>query len=314
MTPECEDCGESFETFTRLRLHDCPAPERADAETGNDGTIQELDDLVTRLGDGDFDALHRALATYSGSLERALEEQSDGGTYRDIFWEYYEPLANGLDAATRAEGWQFLEEFVDAYHPSTSEGVPLGSPAIENAVGRHVIRTRYVDGVESVPVDALEYLTSIVAHAEPEDDVELEAAHPYGWGIGHPGHSVADHLHGHVADDVFFVNPALEHAFYADQHAAVDLLERISRDDAIQRTLPYSTGDVSATRYLLDAPAGAASDEYWPNIPRYWEWREDIGYGFDLDEDVERRIRGLVRDTGLDDDLPAGWEIPDLIL
>jgi len=64
------------------------------------------------------------------------------------------------------------------------------------------------------------------------------------------------------------VNPMLEHAFYADQHAAIEVLERIIRDDSIQRTMQHPTGKISEARYLLDAPAGAVSD-FWPTIPRY---------------------------------------------
>ncbi|EMA56612.1 hypothetical protein [Halococcus thailandensis] len=32
MTRTCEDCGETFGTLTRLRLHDCPGPADIDAE------------------------------------------------------------------------------------------------------------------------------------------------------------------------------------------------------------------------------------------------------------------------------------------
>lgn len=31
MNHECEDCGETFETLTRLRLHDCPGYDTAPA-------------------------------------------------------------------------------------------------------------------------------------------------------------------------------------------------------------------------------------------------------------------------------------------
>lgn len=67
----------------------------------------------------------------------------------------------------------------------------------------------------------------------------------------------------------------LEHAFYADQHLAMDLLERIARDDSIQERIAHPRGYMSETRSLLDAPAGAVSD-FSPTIPRYWDWDEEV--------------------------------------
>jgi hypothetical protein len=63
----------------------------------------------------------------------------------------------------------------------------------------------------------------------------------------------------------------------------------------------------------LDAPAGAIT-EISPTIPRYWDWEDELDYEFELDSDVERRIRQLVIENGLDDDLPDDWEIADLTL
>ena len=137
--------------------------------------------------------------------------------------------------------------------------------------------------------------------------------HPYGWGIGHPNHSVAEDIHQHASTDIFVVNAMLEHAFYADQHLAVDLLERIARDDSIQERITYARGQISETRSLLDAPAGAVSD-FSPTIPRYWDWNDELDYQFELDEDVEQRIRDLVAEEGIDDGLPSDWEIDDLTL
>ena len=37
-------------------------------------------------------------------------------------------------------------------------------------------------------------------------------------------------------------------------------------------------------------------------------------YEFELDDDVEQRIRSLVAEEGIDDDLPSDWEIDDLTL
>jgi len=94
----------------------------------------------------------------------------------------------------------------------------------------------------------------------------------------------------------------------------MDLLERILHDDAIQHDLSYPpVGDNSVARSLLDAPAGATRDGA-PTVPRYWDWQDEPESTFDLDADVEARIRDLGAETGIDAALPDEWAITDLTL
>ena len=274
----------------------------------------ELDELDQQLADAnnkDVTALTQAVATYETQLQSAHESE-DSDRYRGISKAYRERLITVLDDATQTEGWDLLSEFLDAYHPETADEFPHVTTVLQNTTSRYLIRTRLSDGVEAIPVEALEFFSLILSRLnESGYDFITEGVHPYGWGIGHPDHSVADNIHEHASTDIFVVNPMLEHAFYADQQLAIDLLERIARDDSIQRTLSYSTDQISEIRYLLDAPAGAVSD-FTPTMPRYWEWQDDLGYEFEVNEDVEERIRQLVAEHGIDDDLPSDWEIPDL--
>jgi hypothetical protein len=218
-----------------------------------------------------------------------------------------------LDDATQREGWEFLEEFIEAYHPDTADGFPHVTTILQNVTSRYLIRTRLSDGITAVPPISLEFFATILADVSDQQDFIREGLHPYGWGIGHPDHSVADRLHSHAAEDIILVNAILEHAFYADQGAAVELLEQLIRDDSVQHSLSYPTGEMSEARALLDAPAGAASD-FEPTIPRYWDWQDDLGYTFEMEDEVEQRVRDLVIETGLDDDLPSEWEITDLTI
>jgi hypothetical protein len=113
--------------------------------------------------------------------------------------------------------------------------------------------------------------------------------------------------------DIFQVRAALEHAFYADQVSAVALLERLVEDETIDQTVALGPGDgITAGRYLLDAVYGLPSDDRWPRRPRYWDWPTELDYEFELDPDVERRIRALVTERGLDDGLPTQWTLRDL--
>jgi len=275
--------------------------------------VVELDELLTRFSDGEVDALHDAVVEFESALSAAVDEESGGDAFRDVFWPYYERVSNDLDEAARANGWPFLEDVLDAHDPTIGDDLPLVTPAIANAVGRYLIRTRITEGVEAIPISALEYLDAVAVNAPDSDDVAREEVHAYGWGIGHPNHSVADRLHDRASEDIFSVNPTLEHAFYADQYAAVDLLERLVRDESITGTLPRVTrDDMPHRRYLLDCVYGLKTDDHWPGMPRYYDWHDELAYAFELDETVEQRIRELVDETGFDTNLSDEWTFRDL--
>lgn len=325
MAHECDDCGASFETLTRLRLHDCgngqsesvSPPSNAEGSTTTatstadepTAAVADLDDSLERVSDGEVTAITDAVANF----EATLSADASGDTDRDVFWPYYERVSNGLDTATRTEGWELLGDMIAAYDPTTEDEVAFATPAIANAVGRYCIRTRLTDGVGAIPVGALEYLDAVAVTADDSADIAREEVHAYGWGIGHPDHSVVDRLHARTSADIFSVTPALEHAFFADQNAAVGALEELVRDESIDGTLPrLNRADMPYRRYLLDSVYGLKTDGYYPQMPRYYDWPEEFAYSFDLDETVEQRIRGLVAETGFDDDLSEDWTLRDL--
>ncbi|OYR56601.1 hypothetical protein [Halorubrum halodurans] len=329
MAHECDDCGASFETLTRLRLHDCEdvQPETpvasADLEKSQsagsspaderDASVAELDTLLNRFSGDDRAALHETLAEFESALSAALEEDDGGETYRDVFWRYHERVSDALDEAVRATGWSLLEEVIDAYDPTADDELPLVTPTIANAVGRNLIRTRVTESVEAIPVSALEYLDGVAVTASDTADTTQEEVHAYGWGIGHPDHSVADRLHARVSEDIFSVTPTLEHAFYADQYAAVDLLEALVKDESIDGTFSRpARDDMPSRRYLLDSVYGLKTDDHWPGMPRYYDWHEEFDDTFELDDTVEQRIRDLVEEIGFDADLPNDWTFRDL--
>ena len=329
MAHECDDCGASFKTLTRLRLHDCDGaqPETsvdsADLEQSQfagsspaderNASVAELDTLLDRVSDGDRAALHETLVEFESALSAALEDDNGGETYRDVFWPYHERVSDALDEAARATGWSFLKEVIDAYDPTADDELPLVTPTIANAVGRNLIRTRLTDGVSAIPVAALEYLDTIAVTAPETDDIAREEVHAYGWGIGHPDHSVADRLHARASEDIFSVTPTLEHAFYANQYAAVDLLEALVTDESIDGTFSRpARDDLPYRRYLLDSVYGLKTDDNWPGMPRYYDWHEEFDDTLELDDTVEQRIRDLVEAAGFDADLPNDWTFRDL--
>lgn len=162
-----------------------------------------------------------------------------------------------------------------------------------------VVRTRLRDGVKAVPVEALAYLGSFW---ESMGDVSGEESFTYGWSIGHPDHSVADHLHDVVANELFWVRGALPHTFYADQYTAADLLEALLTAEH----LDYED------RYMLASSLGVLDREATPTIPRYWDWTEQLDYRFEWDEPVRTRVRKAIEDEGFHERLPEDWMFSDM--
>ena len=298
MSHECEDCGEAFETLTRLRLHDCPGYDTA--------PVREFIDEVDQ---GDPVAVRQAIDEFESALESAAG--SSGSQYRDVFWEGYEPLANQLDTAVQTEGWPFLVDLIKDLDPNRTGDVPFSSPVIENAVGRLFIRTRLTEGVEAIPVDGLEYLSGIPRRTE--SGVDWEESFAYGWGVGHPDYTFSDHISEAIHDHMFWVESVLEHAFYADQRTALDLLTDLLRDDSIELSVRHPSGEVDESRFLLSSVSGL-NTERWPQIPRYWEWQEEFGYSFEWESEVEQQLSDLVSETGVEGDLPDEWTFQDLAL
>lgn len=132
MPHECDACGESFTTLSRLRLHDCPAEEPAESNplSSFDSFLDSISDaldadmerrnqerekrgleaasgtLKTNLeaaAKGDADAAFQMLAHYERELQEYHQTENDD-TYRGIFWAFYEPAAEALDEIATREG------------------------------------------------------------------------------------------------------------------------------------------------------------------------------------------------------------------
>jgi len=327
MPHECHACDETFSTLSRLRLHDCPAgePDDPDPLSSFDAFLDSVSDaldadmqqhrrerekrglqaasdtLKTNLEEaaqGDVDAAFRLIGRYEREL-REYHDRENYDTYRGLFWAFYEPAATALDEIAMREGWDFLVDLIHAYPRESTAEEPLASPVIENAVGRHIIRTRLRDGVRGVPVEALVYLGSFW---ESMGNTSAEESFTYGWGISNPDHSVADHVHDVVTEELFWVRGVFPHAFYADQHAAADLLDALLTDDRID----YED------RYLLASILATVDSDSTPKIPRYWDLRKEGDYRFEFDEAVRSRLRETIEAEGFHRRLGEDWTFSDM--
>ena len=337
MSYECDDCGASFDTLSRLRLHDCTPDQPADVtntredSSSEEGPFEEpglnrqelehdypevVGDLPALYGDareGDVSALYRAIAEYERVLSKVTRGDAPGGEelLHDLRFGYYEPLADGLDTAARTDGWDILVEFATAYDPREQNELPEVGHVIANAIGRSIIRTCLADSVDAIPADVLAFLGVIPEYVD-EFHVAYEESYTYGWGIGHPEHSVSDRLRELAESEPKWGNIVLTTAFYADQQTAIDVFEEIVTDETFSGTIQRMTYDVDLTRYYFGAVADLERDFLRPHAPIYWEWEDEIDYSFDLDPDVKQRIRQLARETGVVEDLPADWTLSDL--
>jgi len=341
MSHECDDCGQEFETLSSLRLHDCPTNqpvesmknhdtdstgdaaesqladsqfERQELERDYPEVVGDLPKLVDDALEGDLSALFRAIAEYERVLTKVARGDAPGGDdlHSDLLFAYYEPLAEGLDTAALTEGWDVLVEFADAYNPREEDEFPEVGHVIANAIGRSVIRTRQSDSIDAIPPDALAFLGAIPEYVD-EVHVAYEESYTYGWGIGHPEHSVADHLLTLAEEEPKFVKIALNTAFYVDQHTAIDVFETLVTDDDISGTRSKLGMETDLTEFYFQAVADLETEELLgAHAPPYWDEDDELDRVVAVDPDVKQRIRNLAYETGIAGDLPADWSLRDL--
>lgn len=341
MSPECDDCGQEFDTLSRLRLHDCPGNqlteatdepttnttddsagslladsgvERQELEREYPEVVGDLPELIDEAREGDLSGLSRAIAEYERVLTKVSRGAAPGGDdlHHNLLFAYYEPLADGLDAAAETGGWEILVEFADAYNPREQNEFPEVGHVIANAIGRSVIRTRRSEGVDAIPADALAFLGAIPDYVD-EFHVAYEESYTYGWGINHPDHSVADHLLALAQDEPMFVKVTLNTAFYVDQHAALDVFETLVTDEEISGTRKKFGRETDLTEFYFQAVADLETEQLvGPHAPPYWDEDDDLPRVIDVDPDVKQRIQDLALETGVADSVPANWSLRDL--
>ena len=343
MPHTCDDCGEEFDTLTRLRLHDCPADEstatedlfderRAEIEKQERETERrvkraasdDLTDGIEQARQGEEMGVYQTLAAYERRLSEEWEKAEDGD-YWGFHRVFFGPVVEGLELVVQREGWPFLLDILDAYWPEVTydfdtysehesfgqaergdfEEYPHVSHVLAAVTGTQLVRTRRADGVAAVPVEALDYL--MLFHRHPGDTQPWIDSMSYGWGISHPDHPFKDTIETVVDGEYdIWAGTAIEHAMHADQHAATTLLEDLFAEDL-----------VSDPAQLLQC-VGKTDRGYYPDSSDHWDWEtlypEYHADGFDWDPDVRDRLRAVVVDCGLARQLPDDWEFTDIIL
>jgi hypothetical protein len=200
--------------------------------------------------------------------------------------QYFEDILSLTDAAvTSGEShidWEFLAECCEAY-PS-GVGDHACSSVLVNIVGRCVISCRLENGVEAIPVWALNYLAAVSAESDGYGN-KLEAS-SVGWGIGHPTVAVDEKIFDRaVSGDTDWAMAVLEHAMYADPDAGISLFEQLVRSP-----------DVSGSLQFLE-PLDKSRQQSRPPLPDFWEPADTYEWETTISETQRDRILGTLRDV-----------------
>lgn len=313
MNHECKGCGATFDTLCALQLHECSEIEvgTSSAQDWNTSSEEdwverrhqswnqnrrqrvkhvisdELDNSLTEAKAGNVGSAVTMLAQFEWELKSTLKWDDGGDMYRDMYWGYYEPIAEALDVVARTEGWPFLLGVISTYDPQDSGKIPLIGELITNVIARSLIRTRLSDGIEVVPVDALEYLAAIPQINGEDDQIAWEASMQYGWGIGHPEHPVESTILDYVSVDAIWASGAAIQSLYADQRAAVGLCTDILRE------IPWEDRPL-----IIDDLSHLEGEPSWERFPRYWNIEEEFDQDltFEFDEPVERQLQAVIEE------------------
>lgn len=248
------------------------------------------------------------ISKYESSLTSLTHSSPEFRTFR---WKYYRPIVDLLDETTKQHGWEFYDNLLETYSPRDEFTIPACSHILVNGVGRFVVRTRFQDRVSSVPESALRYLR---AYSSPSGHfLAQQEALAYGWGIDHPVHSVSKFLYETVENKPYWVRSTLELAFYADQQAATDLLERLLLDNSIEFTVELPSGlTVSKERFLVGCLAHLYNEDSYPSVPRYWAWWDEFEVSFDWEPSIETRLQTLLLDSDLESRVRSNGPFQDL--
>lgn len=346
MAHTCEDCGETFETLTSLRLHDCPENEddaegagRNSAEDHMAGiqkqeqkeetaarrdASEELTGPLERARAGDHTAVFQMLAHYERHLSNEWANYEEG-SYWGFHRVFYGPAVEALGNAVQDQGWPFLLDILEAYWPEATldfesypdheafqrdelnefEDYPHVSHVLTTVTGQHMVRTRRAAGVSAIPPDALAYL--LLFHRHPGDSGAWIESMSYGWAIGHPAHAVGDTLQTLVEGEYeIWASTALEHAMHADADAATTLLEDL-----------FAAGIVSDPGLLLSG-LGSIDRGHHPDTSEHWHW-ETLNPAFDTEEfewdpEIRDRLRRVVENSGLAQQLSDDWTFADIVI
>jgi hypothetical protein len=273
---EIEQARARYGLIKRLPAPKEPTEADFRAENGHPPVTsrQRLDECYREAIHGDVGAAYQLLAQYE-QAHHAGHVDPETSAYEK---HYYSRVTAGLDTIALLTGWSFIEELMSAYEPGATNSPAVA--AVANVVAMYVLRTRQTSGVDAIPAEALEYL--LACATAPEETRPWTESTAVGWGIDHPDVSITDAIHDALLQgNDTWAGEVLQHVFYADQHAATELVVELESD----AHLPATTREIVA-----ELPRSNA----WPAGPT-GSWWHEFGYRFDWDAERKKQVTELTK-------------------
>ncbi|MFO7991094.1 MAG: hypothetical protein R6U61_02230 [Thermoplasmata archaeon] len=241
---------------------------------------KELDEVDSK------EELFTVMDEYQMRLNESMTLDPKGNLFRKIEGQVCEKISNKFFEYAQEEGWPFVLNLIKKYGPKNED--VIDNVPIEEITGRMIVLTRWEEGVEKIPVKALEYLTTF--HDAP--DMEWETSFSCGFGFDHPDFDFKETIEKSVKKgESIWASGILERAFYADQKkAAPILIEFLKRDDISKRD---KMALVQAITFFTDHKGWNSPDK----PPKYWNWKEAVDYGrFEWNEEVKRSLKEAIEE------------------
>ena len=257
--------------------------EKTAKELGGKETAERISDKLDEVSS--TEELYSVFDEYQRALKDALRKSPKRDLFRYLEKKLAKKISDVLFDFAKEDGWPFVLGLIEKYDFENEE--VIDKVPIEDVVSRMILLTREEEGVENIPVEALEYLAKFY----DAPDVEWESSFSLGWGFDHPEFDFEGLIEKMIEkEEVIWASGILERAFYADQKkAAPVLIEFLKIDDISYRDKMTLTQSITFF-----------TDEGWgerETSPRYWDWKEAIGYkSFEWNEEVERSLKEAIEE------------------
>lgn len=347
MARTCEECGESFETLTRYRLHDCSGSEGERSTDQNEADWERereqferqrqkrkqsrekrarraastaLTSALERAESGDPDAVYTLLGQY----ERHLSDAASAESY-DRYWQLHEglfdPASSAIEAIVDEEGWPYLLDILEAYWPETAIDL--------DAYSDPEFQSDYVDTDEYPFVSHV--LTGVTGRHTIRTRREREVSaipaaalefllcyHCFGGDNGAWVESMSygwgiGHPEHPVGENLSVV---VEGDYDIWAGAAIEHALHADQYAATALLEDIFEAGIASDPAMLLRGVGAIDRGRYPEEPSDWDWTtvypEFEANGFDWDPDVKERLRELVVESDLHHYLPDDWTLADI--
>ncbi len=229
--------------------------------------------------------LYSVFEEYQREMKDSLKKDPRGRLFRYLLGKLCKKISDILFEFSQKEGWPFVLDLIENYGYGNEE--MIDNVPIEEVVSRMILKTREEEGVENIPVEALEYLSEFY----DASDMEWESSFSLGWGFDHPEFDFEGLIEEMIEKEkAIWASGVLERAFYADQKkAAPIMIGFLKRDDISYKDKMTLTQSITFF-----------TDDGWGRMetsPRYWDWKEAIGYeSFEWDEEVESSLKEVIEE------------------